>query len=224
MTGAPQPDPAAALRALAAEVEAIQRRLPLIQGLAETAQESANAAHRGLAQLADAIPGAALAGDEPADEETVEPWLVLEDPDVARTELADLADWLGAVYLRYHRSDLGACWMWHPTVVAELLALRDGWRAAYYGPRATATAALDWHDRYRPATVSRIRAELNDCSLTEHASRGRRQYAPVRLRGADLADEMATWWATTHGGTAAPAPTPTMLAQERTDLHDASAS
>jgi hypothetical protein len=215
----PQPDLAAAVRALAAEVEAIQRRIADVDDAAAEATQSAAAAHRALADLAELL---GRAGDVQADPDAAEPdtppWLLLDDPDVARAQLRDLVTWLGDVYLRYHAVELRACWAWHPGVVTELLALRDGWTVAHYGERASAAAVLDWHDRYRPATVGRVARELAGCTLADHSRKGSRHRPAATARGTELLDELGTWWATTHGTEPAPPPTKPMVVQEATDL------
>jgi hypothetical protein len=212
---------AAAVRALAADVETLGRRLSAVEAAAEKAGESAAGAHRAVVQVVEMIDKSASAesGEKAkkpaASEKPLPPWLVDDHTDDARWDLTELIEWLGSVYLHYHGADLGDCWMWHPGVVAELTALRNGWIAAHYGQRASAAAVMDWHDRFRPGSVARIRRELGDCHLERHATGGDRQYRSAKVPGVDLIDELADWWATTHGSSAAPSPTPAMMAAAR---------
>lgn len=140
-------------------------------------------------------------------------WLALpDDPAQARQLLADLLDWLQQVYLRYTDAapSLPDCWLWHPDIVEELLWLRAAWLAAYTGPAASITAVGDWHDRYRPGVVQRLRTVAGTCSLenhtaTESAGSSRLDTAATLT---DAAAAIATWWATGRTNDAAPAPTP----------------
>jgi hypothetical protein len=213
---------AAAVRALAADVETLGRRLTAVEAAAEKAGESAAGAHRAVVQVVEMIDKSGPADSDekktkkPAEvDKPLPPWLVDDNAEDARRDLADLIEWLGAVYLHYHGADLGDCWMWHPGVVAELTALRNGWVAAHYGQRASAAAVMDWHDRFRPGAAARIRRELDDCHLERHTASGDRQYRPARVPGVDLIDDLADWWASTHGSSAAPSPTPAMMASAR---------
>ena len=79
------------------------------------------------------------------------------DPSVAEDILTRLAQWVAGVYLRYPDARLPDCWLWHPEVVEELLWLHQAWLAAY-AEGARVTAAADWHDRYRPGVVARIKS------------------------------------------------------------------
>lgn len=216
---------AAALRALAADVETLGRRVTDVEAATQKASESAAGAQRAVVRVVEMIDkaGDKPVGDEPEKADTgtgaaepLPPWLVGEDADDASQDLDELTGWLCAVYLHYHGAEkLGDCWMWHPGVIAELIALRNGWTAAHYGPRASATAVMDWHDRFRPGAVTRINRELEDCHLERHCSGGDRAYRPARAPGVDLADDLAAWWARTHGSSAAPSPTPAMMAAAR---------
>ena len=136
----------------------------------------------------------------------VRSWLLCEDAAQARTDLADLVTWLGAIYLRYQHAVLPSCWAWHPAVVEELWWLRQAHRAAYEAEGASWRDAGDWHDRQRPGVVKRIGAAIGGCDLARHAVNGDRRAAaqPVApLAGA--ADQIATTW-TEHR--TAPEPTP----------------
>jgi hypothetical protein len=140
-------------------------------------------------------------------------WLMLPtDPDAALTMLSNLLAWLDSVYLRYTDAANGLpdCWLWHPDVVEELLWLQHAWLAAYQGAQASIQAAGDWHDRYRPGVVRRIKDTHGRCSLERHQTRrgeapetgGRAVTAPL----AEAAELLATWWA--HARDSAP-PEPT---------------
>ena len=135
----------------------------------------------------------------------VRSWLLCEDAAQARTDLADLVEWLAAVYLRYPGAALPSCWAWHPAVVEELWWLRQAHRAAYEAEGASWRDAGDWHDRQRPGVVKRIGAAIGGCDLARHAANGDRRGTarPVPLAGA--ADQIATTW-TEHR--TAPEPTP----------------
>lgn len=215
MTSA-SPDLAAlhkALTALAAEVERQSRQLADQHTAIARAQESADHAHRVLVdivdrvkELADKITTAGAARTPQAEAPIA--WLIVEDENTARAALADLIDWLHQVYIHYPGAaeSLGECWLWHPTAIEELMALRAAWQAAYTGPEANAARAIDWHDRHLPGVQRRLRAALADCSLAAHRPGGRADKPHSAVPGGISADQLATWWTTTHGTTGAPAP------------------
>ena len=70
-----------------------------------------------------------------------------------------LARWVGEVLVpRYEltRDELPDCWALHPPVVAELSWLRTAYVQAYLS-RSPPQLAADWHTRWRPAVLTRIR-------------------------------------------------------------------
>lgn len=218
-----QDQTAAAVRALAADVEDLGRQVHQVGKTAAEAAEDASNARRAVTALANLVSdrhaaseGSGSAAREP--DETVPPWLIGDDADQARADLADLVGWLRAVYLHYHGANLGECWLWHPGVVAELTALRNAWAAAHYGDGASPDRVMHWHDGYRPRTVERIAKELGNCHLERHVSNGDQAYRPVRVPGVEMSGDIARWWASSHGSTAAPAPTPALLAEARAAL------
>jgi hypothetical protein len=128
-------------------------------------------------------------------------WLALPaDPGLARSVLVDLTRWLDAVWLRFADAAavLPECWVWHPDVVEELLWLRQMWQAA----QCDLPLIAEWHERYRPGVVRRIKAAAGTCSLESHAR-------PPRAPRADVVaavDVIAQWWGTDR---TSPAPPPT---------------
>ena len=92
--------------------------------------------------------------------------------------LTRLAQWVAGVYLRYPDARLPDCWLWHPEVVEELLWLHQAWLAAY-AEGARVTAAADWHDRYRPGVLARIKSSADMCALDDHQP-GRIRHRPAR--------------------------------------------
>src|SRR5690348_2650320 len=97
------------LRALARSVDRANRRTDGVEKL--VLQLAADLAT--LAQLVRA-GGAAQPDDEADEVPPVRAWLLAEDPDQAAADLVDLCAWVGRVYLRYPRTDLPTCWLWHP--------------------------------------------------------------------------------------------------------------
>jgi len=92
------------------------------------------------------------------------PSLTAED---AEREWQALGNWVATVLVGWYRptrSELPDCWPLHPSVVVELSALRTG-RLQAYGTRTNASAALEWHDRWRPNVMRRI---------AEHVERDRK--------------------------------------------------
>lgn len=213
---------AAAVRALSREVE----RIAAMAGSVTAVEESAAAAHRAImgltravTALADQVDAIGEVGAQDAEKKPKKParryWLTATDPDLAAAELAGLAEWVATVYLRFPGVDLTDCWTWHETVVAELYALQQAWLEALDGDTGSAGRVVDWHERHRPGVVARVRRELADCGLEQHGPTGSKAHRPPRVPGTGLAEQVARWWAETHGATAAPSPSREMLAEER---------
>jgi hypothetical protein len=83
--------------------------------------------------------------------------------------LAELADWVGRVYLRYpDAADLPTCWAWHPDVVEELWWLFCCHTVAYRSRVRSWAKAATWHHTERPGVVVRIKAAVGTCELSRH--------------------------------------------------------
>jgi hypothetical protein len=123
-------------------------------------------------------------------------WFDTTDPTQARSRLIELVQWLDRVYFQFPDSVLPSCWIWHPSVVEELLWLRRSWTEAFTGSTAAVFRVADWHDRQRPGVVARVRA-LNDgvCSLDQHARGAEQDARPRRTPAVDAVPAMAAWWA-----------------------------
>jgi hypothetical protein len=86
-----------------------------------------------------------------------------------------LARWVGEVLVpRYEltRDQLPDCWAWHRPVVNELSWLRVAYVAAHQ-PRAIPQSAADWHTRWLPAVLVRIRevVKTDECFPGQHTPR-----------------------------------------------------
>ena len=97
-----------------------------------------------------------------------------------------LARWVGEVLVpRYEltRDELPDCWALHPPVVAELSWLRTAYVQAYLS-RSPPQLGADWHTRWRPAVLTRIRELIkpDECSPGKHAPR---RGTPSRPGGAE---------------------------------------
>jgi hypothetical protein len=136
---------------------------------------------------------------EGEDEQPPPEWLTITDPELAVHLLAALDQWIRDVWRHYH--PLTACWAWHPHVVAELLTCQQLWAEALT-PGAGAGGLGAWHDRWRPGTATRITRALTACERTD----GAHVTGPNTRWSVDPAvlDELALWWATTHGVTSPP--------------------
>jgi hypothetical protein len=208
---------AAAVRALAKDLDALTHTVESMAGAQQKIADDVAAANRGVVQLSRALAKLGTQPQAPA-EEAPPPlpyWLVMTDPEEARGHLADLIDWVAAVYLRFPGTALPACWLWHEWAVAELHTLRLAWFEARDGRRGSAAKLLDWHERGRPGVVGRLAEGLGTCSLAEHVARKPQTWRPPRAPGTDLSWLIAEWWSTTHGDGTPPEPTAAMLAAER---------
>jgi hypothetical protein len=126
-------------------------------------------------------------------------WLlqVGEDPETLTERLADLVEWLDAVYLRFPGTELPSCWLgWHPWVVEELLWLR-GYHAQAYGPQGGPVARGMWHDQSRPRLVERIRKDVGGCDLSKHVPAGQAAKDPIAAPLAGHIHAIAEAWSTT---------------------------
>lgn len=208
----PQPDagedcPAAtSVGGLARDLEALHRDVSGLSGLARRVED--------LAQLVTRVAETATAAATGPAGEGVVSWLDADldprDPSVAQAILTRLADWLAGVYLRYPDAALPDCWLWHPEVVEELLWLHQAWLAAY-GEGARVTAAADWHDRYRPGVIARIKKSADMCALEDHQP-GKIRHRPARTAPVlDALLVIAAWW-TSARDEPAPAPSPEQIA------------
>ena len=124
-------------------------------------------------------------------------WLLISDPDVAVSVLADLVEWLDRVYLRFPGAELGACWLWHPHVIEELLWLRCAHAEGYDPESGSWLRVGDWHDRQRPGVVRRVREALGKCDLSLHAPGRPQGHAPAVAPLVAHAARIAGEWAAT---------------------------
>jgi len=144
----------------------------------------------------------------------VRSWLLTTDAERAAADLADLAEWMGRVYVRYTRAQLSSCWLWHPEVIEELWWLRCAHADAYHPENGSWLRVGDWHDRQRTGVERRVNALVGGCSLSRHVdSNGRpaevTEPTPPPLAGHHAA--VAAHWAATR--TAGPTPAPAVVAE-----------
>lgn len=162
----------------------------------------------GVARSVAKVTGGAGGAD---DGEVLPAWLLVEDPTEATGRIGDLIGWLDAVYLRYERTELPSCWLWHPGAVEELLVLREVWREAYEGPRRSWKAVSEWHDRALPGVLARL-APLQSCALSLHAKDGSKDHAAPTAPLRSAVALLPAMWAVSRD---LPLPTPEELAQAR---------
>jgi hypothetical protein len=193
------------LAGVAQEIEVLRRQVQPLIALPCRVDELANLVAKVADQFAEHLARAAATA--------VPSWLMAPaDPEITAALLTELAAWMEQVYLRFTdaAASLPDCWLWHPDVVEELLWLQHAWLAAYQGQNASITAAGDWHDRYRPGVVKRIKETHRGCSLERHQSRRgeppEAQVGAAAPLAAEAAGRIADWWAT---GRDVPPPEPT---------------
>jgi len=196
----PVPDPRTV--AFARDVERLARR---VTDLDERQADLDGLVRRMAEDLALLLPS-----EEDTEPRALPSWLATVDRERARAMLADLADWLAAVYLRYPDAALPSCWAWHPAAVEELWWLRQAHHDAFAGPRACWRDVADWHDRLRPGVVRRLARITNGCELALHAPGARHAPAVPSVPLAAAMDAVAERWATARD---APEPTEAQLAE-----------
>jgi hypothetical protein len=201
--------------ALARELEALRLRLEPLDGLDEKLAELADMVAALANEVAARDPRSTAAGalswlDLPDGSDGGEP---LEADSVERL-MAALVMWVERVYLRYADAarHFPECWLWHPDVLEELTWLQHAWQCAYQDEHAAPGRAWDWHDRYRPGVVRRIRDLAGRCSLDKHTHR--ETGAAPTATGVGELPWLAAWWAGNRH-TAPPAPSDAVLAQAR---------
>jgi hypothetical protein len=127
-------------------------------------------------------------------------WAALTEQQAA-AQWPILARWVGEVLVpRYEltRDDLPDCWALHPPVVAELSWLRTAYVQAHLS-RSPPQLSADWHTRWRPAVLTRIRELIkpDECSPGKHAPR---RGTPIDLAAQNGAlprtqlAEPTCWW------------------------------
>jgi hypothetical protein len=209
-----EPDQAAAVSGLAREVEALRRRQEQLDGLSGKLRNLARTVQT-LAAEVQAITTPTKSGDATG----CRSWLAAPvDSAAVRPVLDELVGWVAGVLLHYSdaRAALPECWLWHPDIVEELLWLMTAWQAAYAAETATVFQAADWHDRYRPGVVKRIKTASGACSLEKHTEP---QNPEPPLMDEPTRERIAAWWAGADPRGPAPAPTGGQLDHNRGEHH-----
>lgn len=188
---------AGAVAGLASEVEGLRKRVEPLQKVPRQVAQIAGQ----LNQLAEQV-GELVSRPGPA---VVRSWLALDGDGALASEVLDaLTAWLRSVFLRYPDAAavLPECWVWHPDVVEELLWLMRAWQAAYFDDDGGVLRVADWHDRYRPGVVRRLKSTAQTCSLEQHSP----PQPPPSVPLEDATEQIAEWWAH-HRSEPAPEPT-----------------
>jgi hypothetical protein len=116
-------------------------------------------------------------------------WFAVEDPQTARDILTALTAWVEAIGIHYGITLSVPCWVLHPDVVTDLLALSLEREGAYTGPKPTPVS--EWLTRWLPATTERITQALAGCA----ADRAHRHHGHLYdTQGFDPLSA-GTWWA-----------------------------
>lgn len=176
---------AASLEALAAQVGDLRAKLRMIEarlfmlGLSDEAdvpgQFAALAARVDqLGQdLAEALEAEQITGVAAVD------WPRLDDEGYER-ELGRLAGWVDTVLRPYYPgAAVPACWPDHPDIVINLSNIYGEWRRVYDRKRPDLAGALDWHERWLPGAVARIRQWSRECTGGACSQRKGRQLAAI---------------------------------------------
>jgi hypothetical protein len=207
------------LRALARGVDRTGRRVDALDALvAQLAADLATLARYVRADTAHptAQPGPGGARGEGGEGDEVSPpraWLLADDPGQAAADLDDLCTWVARVYLRYPRTELPSCWLWHPHAVEELWWLRKAHADAYHPQTGSWPRVGEWHDRQLPGVTQRLAHAIGSCELALHRPGERAAGAPRPVPFADAAPCVAQTWTGSGGQEPGPEPTRQQLAQ-----------
>jgi len=173
-----------AARMKAAE-EAIDGQVGLLTEAVGLAQE--------VSRLSDSIAGQ----DSPSGGEAVpvhprQPtWVAMNHAEYAHA-LRDAARWVtGVLFRRYPATAvLPPCWPAHPPVVEELDWLYWDWTSWVLDRDARSRDAADWHDRWLPGVLARIRPQLAACGQRgRHVEQGSHRHVPPDLTVSGRAPE-----------------------------------
>jgi hypothetical protein len=143
---------------------------------------------REVARLSAAIATPSTPGSGRAD--AVHPrqvvWAAMKDAEHIDA-LRDLASWVTGVLL-YRYPGTGAvlppCWPAHSAVVEDWLYW--DWTSWALDPEARSRDAADWHDRWLPGALARIRPQLAICGQrSRHATPPSQRPVPAELEIAD---------------------------------------
>jgi hypothetical protein len=119
-------------------------------------------------------------------------WAAMNQTEYADA-LRDLAGWVtGVMFRRYPATAalLPPCWPAHPAVVEELDWLYWSWTGWALDPDARSRNAADWHDRWLPGALARIRPQLAACGQKgRHAQQASQRHVPAELNVAGHAPE-----------------------------------
>jgi hypothetical protein len=116
---------------------------------------------------------AALAGQQPGPGAEFRPehprrpvWAVMKEEEYVDA-LRALARWVSEILLPRHphaAPALPPCWPAHPAVVEELDWLYWDWTCWALNPQSRSRDAADWHDRWLPGVLVRVRPLLAPCA------------------------------------------------------------
>jgi len=175
---------------LAARVEAAEAAIGGHASLLATTSDLA----REVSQLSATITGqGSPPTGQPASLHPRQPvWAAMNQVEYADS-LRDLARWVtGVVFRRYPATAalLPPCWPAHPAVVEELDWLYWDWTGWALDPDARSRDAADWHDRWLPGVLARIRPQLAACGQKgRHSQQASQRHVPAELNVAGHAPE-----------------------------------
>ena len=204
----------------AATAESLDPQVPVLARAVERTARRLTALDRLVTQLAADVTalarhlgadGATPEGTEDDQAPPVRAWLLADDPDQSAVDLVDLCAWLGRVYVRYPRTDLPSCWLWHPHAVEELWWLRCAHAEAYHPENGSWLRVGDWHDRQLPGVVRRLTAAVSSCELALHLPGQRAAGLSRPVPFADAAPFVAQTWTGSAGHQPGPPPTSQQL-------------
>jgi hypothetical protein len=141
------------------------------------------AAHDALIEQLVAQVAELMAEEKEEDDETAQvDWYSLKR-DAAEDEWKRLYDWLETYLVPTHRispEKLLACWPCHPFVRDQLSWLRVCWAQAYRRPRASGSAAAEWHSRWFRSAFTLTAEHLKGCECDTAHHEGKLLLAHAR--------------------------------------------
>jgi hypothetical protein len=185
------------------------RRIDTVERELRTISQDMTALGRGVAELTAQIrrltqaagpPGAAPTGsasdtspsaggaaaDPPPGQRD---WFAVADREAAECWLREAGEWAELIlpWRGVKLTSIG-CWLIHPDVVEELLALTAQREDAFAGPKPAAVS--EWLTRWQPSGIDRIRTSLTACRDANAHDHAGQLYDAGRVSHASA----ATWW------------------------------
>jgi hypothetical protein len=188
MTSPPEPSPSSDTAALAAQVAALRGQVAVLKTRLDNdviAKQLVALAEikRLRSKVTELVQAVAQTRDGDRQRGPAAPYWIGLSPQDHAAQLAELRQWADTILRReYGGYQLIACWANHPHAIWELSTLAAEWHRTYGSSRPSLDRALEFHDRWLPATMRRI-ADITrrcnpECAARPRALNTAHQFTP----------------------------------------------